>query len=173
MNKQPLPKRKPLRLQEYDYSQNGLYFVTVCTHNRENLLADVIKVGADLCVRPNQAGLMVEHALHSINNIFPSVSLDYYCIMPNHIHFILFAHNERLSGGHAGPPLQDILRWLKTQTTNEYIKMVKNGILKPFDKHIWHRSYFDHVIRNENDLYETRKYIEHNPKKWILDKYYR
>lgn len=92
--------------------------------------------------------------------------------MPNHIHFILFIHTDESTGGHMGPPLQEMVQWLKTQTTNEYIKLVKSGVLKPFDKHVWQRSFYEHVIRNENDLYETRRYIEGNPVNWIKDKYY-
>lgn len=92
--------------------------------------------------------------------------------MPNHIHFILFIHTDASTGGHAGPPLPEMVQWLKTQTTNEYIKLVKSGVLKPFDKHVWQRSFYEHVIRNENDLYETRRYIEGNPVNWIKDKYY-
>ena len=64
------------------------------------------------------------------------------------------------------------MQWLKTQTTNEYIKMVRQGILEPFDKHVWQRSYFEHVVRGENDLYEIRKYIQDNPAKWVSDDYY-
>jgi REP element-mobilizing transposase RayT len=165
------PQRKPLRMPEFDYSQDGAYYVTLCTHNKDNLLADVNCVGADPCVRPNAAGLMVEQKLHALETKFEGVTLDYYCVMPNHIHFVIFKSAE--PGGHTGPPLQMILQWLKTQTTNEYIKMVKNGILPPFDKRFWQRSYYEHVVRGDNDLFEIRRYIEENPLKWINDKYYR
>ncbi|WP_407723212.1 transposase [Ruminococcus sp. JL13D9] len=161
-----------MRLQNYDYSQNGMYFVTVCTQNRANLLADVETVGADPCVRPNTAGLMVERVLNKLCSKYQNIKIDCYCIMPNHIQFILFIHTDASTGGHMGPPLPEMVQWLKTQTTNEYIKLVKSGVLKPFDKHVWQRSFYEHVIRNENDLYETRRYIEGNPVNWIKDKYY-
>lgn len=165
-----LPKRKQLRLKNYDYSENGAYFVTVCTHNKANLLADVDIVGADPCVRPNIAGRMVLQKLYSLEQKFDNIILDYHCVMPNHIHFIIFKCAQ--AGGHAGPPLQTVIQWFKTQTTNEYIKMVKSGILKPFDGRVWQRSYYEHVVRCEQDLNEIREYIEGNPINWIKDKYY-
>lgn len=69
-----------------------------------------------------------------------------------------------------GATLPDIIGWFKTMTTNEYIKGVKNKFYQPFYKHFWQRGYFEHVIRNENDLFECRKYIEQNLLKWIIDK---
>ena len=165
-----LPRRKRLRLKDYDYSQNGAYFVTICTHKKANLLADVDIVGADLRVRPNIAGQMVLQKLNMLEQKFDGIILDYHCVMPNHIHFIIF--NYAQAGGHAGSPLQTVIQWFKTQTTNEYIKMVKSRILKPFDERVWQRSYYEHVVRCEQDLFEIRKYIEGNPINWIKDKYY-
>ena len=80
-----------------------------------------------------------------------NTKIDFYTVMPNHIHFIMFN-----SGTHNLP---EIIDWFKTMTTNEYIKGVKNGLFPRFDKHVWQRSYYEHVIRNEDDLYEIRKYI--------------
>ena len=181
-----LPQRKSIRLKSFDYSQSGAYFVTICTHNRRNLLASVYSVGANLCVRPNDAGLMMKEKLLEIENKYADARIDYYCVMPNHIHFILFKQTQ--PGAHTGAPLREdethhklphskstlpeIVKWFKTQTTNEYIKMVKQGKLLPFDEHVWQRNYYEHVIRNENDLYDIRKYIEENPLKWVFDKYY-
>ena len=67
------------------------------------------------------------------------------------------------TGAHTGAPLQEMLKWYKTQTTNAYIRMVKQGIFPPFRKHVWQRGYYEHVIRNNADLTETRQYILNNP----------
>ena len=159
--------RKKLRLPNYDYSQNGAYYVTICTHDRKRLFGLVTNVGAHPCVRLNTAGLMIKDKLLSLEKKFDDIKLDYYCIMPNHLHFVLFKQGE-----HTGSPLHQNIQWLKTQTTNEYIKLVKQGVLPPFDKHIWQRNYYEHVIRGEKDLFEIRKYINDNPAKWFFDKYY-
>lgn len=158
-----LPQRKHPRLKDYDYSQNGYYFVTICTYNRERIFGEI--VGATLRGRPNRPDKIIEKYLFELENKYQNVKLDYYVIMPDHIHMILF-----ISGDHAGSPLPQIIDWFKTMTTNEYIKGVKTGLYPPFQKHIWQRSFYEHVIRNENDLYETRKYIENNPLKWEMTK---
>lgn len=67
------------------------------------------------------------------------------------------------------PPLQEIIRWFKTMTTNEYIQEVKSGSLPPFVKRIWHRSFYAHVIRDDENLNRIREYIRDNPAKWTLD----
>ena len=162
-----LPKRKNLRLKDYDYSQSNAYFITICTYDRINLFSKVYKdsVGAHLCVRPQ--GEMILKWLYELENKYPYVKIDYNIIMPDHIHFILFILNGE-TGAHIGAPLHEMIKWFKTQTTNEYIRGVKNGIYKPFNKHIWQRDYFEHIIRNEQDLFETRRYIEENPLRWVL-----
>ena len=65
-----------------------------------------------------------------------------------------------------------MVKWFKTQTTNEYIKIVKNGLCSSFDKHVWQRNYYEHIIRDECELNEIRKYIRENPAKWELDRYF-
>ena len=159
------PLRKQIRLKEYDYLQSGAYYVTLCTYKKQKLFGDI--VGATLCGRPNRPDLLIEKWLYETERKFTNTKLDYFAIMPNHVHLILF-----LTSDHAGSPLPEIMDWFKTMTTNEYIKGVKTGIYKPFEKHLWQRSYFDHIIRNDKDLYNTRKYIEENPLKWELDKMY-
>ena len=64
---------------------------------------------------------------------------------------------------------QQIVKWFKTQTTNEYIKGVKHEKYPPFEKHLWQRGYYEHIIRNQQDLDEIRRYIENNPAKWVLE----
>lgn len=85
--------------------------------------------------------------------------------MPDHVHFIL-----AITGAHAGAPLQEMIKWYKTQTTNAYIQQVRQGAFPAYEKHVWQRGYYDHVIRNDHDLDETRKYIRNNPLKWTFEK---
>ena len=164
------PRRKNLRLKKYDYSNNGGYFVTVCTYNRSRIFGDITGnvVGATLCGRPNEPHRMIEKWLFEIENKYTGTKIDYYVIMPDHIHFIVMKTDK--TGDHTGSPLQQIIDWFKTQTTNEYIKGVKSGIYKPFDKHFWQRGYYEHIIRNQQDLDEIRNYIENNPAKWAFEK---
>ena len=163
-----LPKRKSIRLKHYDYSQNGAYFVTICTHQRECLLGEI--VGATLCGRPNNPDLLAEKWILEIENKFSNTKINKYIIMPNHIHLILVMDNK--TGDHAGSPLHEIIDWYKTMTTNEYIRGVKNNLFPPFNKHVWQRGYYEHIIRNEISYNEIWEYIDTNPLKWELDCYH-
>jgi len=194
-------KRKYIRLYGFDYSRIGAYFVTICTYKRQRLFGEKtifpvswyketggmqyreindetsdLSVGATLCGRPKTID-MIECWIHEIPKKFNCVDIDYYVIMPDHVHLILILKDIR--DDHIGSPLQtsneeplkpklgQILDWFKTMTTNEYIHLVKEGILPPFDHHVWQRGYYDHVIRNRDDLYECRKYIKNNPARWL------
>ena len=86
--------------------------------------------------------------------------MDSACVMPDHVHMII-----EITGAHIGAPLPEIIKWYKTQTTNEYIRKVRAGELLPYEKHVWQRGYYEHVIRNEAELNEIRQYIENNPQK--------
>ncbi len=61
------------------------------------------------------------------------------------------------------------MQWFKTMTTNDYINNVKNNGWRPFYRKLWQRNYYEHVIRNENELIRIREYIMNNPLKWSLD----
>ena len=143
----------------------------------------------------NEVGKMVARWWDETENKFPHLVLDEYVLMPNHIHGIVaivgadlcvrprrenHESNEEQpveqqrqektqQGGHTGPPLQEIIQWFKTMTTNEYINEVKSGRFPPFEKRIWQRSFYDHVIRDDDDLNRIREYIRNNPLRWALD----
>ena len=163
-----LPTRNSIRFKDYDYSQNGAYFITICTHNKECLLGEI--VGSTLCGRPNNPDIFIERWLLELENKYDYIKIDKYIIMPNHIHFILIIHTQ--TGDHTGSPLQEMVDWYKTMTTNEYIRGVKNKLFPPFNKHIWQRGYHDHIIRNEKEYQKIWQYIDTNPLKWELDKYH-
>ena len=160
-----LPKRKTLRLPEFDYSAGAAYFVTICTHQRQPLFGriDIASPFDPPCLFASQGqpDQMLADYLHRLERKYPTIALDTYVVMPEHVHFILF--QSEASGAHMGAPLQEILKWLKAQTTNAYIRGVKDGLYLPFYQHVWQRSYYEHIIRNEMDLMETRQYIINNP----------
>lgn len=167
------PNRKDLRLKYYDYSQAGYYFVTICTELKRHLFGEIV----DGIMILNDAGRMIERWYFELHNKYYNIELPQYIIMPNHVHFIIAIAGDdqgnisQNSGTHTGVPLQTIIQWFKTMTTNQYIKGVKNGEYPPFEKRIWQRNYFEHIIRNDRELQEIYEYIVNNPAKWELDKY--
>ena len=161
-----LPKRKPTRLKGYDYSLPGAYFVTICTQNREQLF-EIENVGNDLCVVPSPQNAIIHKWLKETENKFDNIKIDKYVIMPNHIHIIVVI-TER----HAGRSLHDVMRWFETMATNEYIRHIKKGVLKPFNKRLFQKSFHDHIIRGEKDYQKIWEYIDTNPLKWELDCFY-
>ena len=160
-----LPKRKPNRLRNYDYSRPGMYFVTVCTCGKEKTLGEVVGDGSPV-PKLSAAGRLTEQAMGGITQRFPAVQVDNYVIMPNHLHMILLF--ERPSGtGDPSPTLGEVMGWFKYQVT----KAVNQSRNTPGAK-VFQRSYYDHVIRNEADYLRVWQYIVENPRKWADDEYY-
>ena len=166
----PQPKRKHPHLKEYDYSQNGCYFVTICTFERQQLF-DTYSVGRDLCVPPTAATQIAVKWMKELEIKYPTCRIEKAVIMPNHIHMIV-ALGTGDAAAHTGAALPRIMQWYKTMTTNAYIRGVKSGILLPFRKTLWQTSFYDHVIRNEADYLRIWQYIDTNPAKWVEDEYY-
>ena len=166
-----LPKRKQIRLCDYDYSQNGTYFVTICTHHRQHLFS-VMDVGAAPCGRPNPANEIAEKWIEKLPDKFPDVRVDSYVILLNHIHVLIGLQSGDLAGGHMGPPLQEIVDWYKTMTTNDYIRAVREKKLSAFRGKVWQRGYYEHIVRNEHDYLDIWQYIDQNPARWAEDEYY-
>ena len=152
--------RKPNRLPNYDYALEGSYFITMCTHNRACLFQLESGTGKGVCPVSNQ---IIHKWLAEIPKKFPNAEIEKYVVMPDHLHMIIDI-KER----HTGRSLPDIIRFFKTMTTNDYIRKVKGGFLPPFDQIILQKSYYDHVIRNQQDHDEIWEYIENNPLKWEL-----
>jgi REP element-mobilizing transposase RayT len=155
-------QRKSIRLKEYDYSQSGYYFITICTKDREQLFGE-INEGKMLL---NDYGEIVLNSWNNLPNYNSNIGLDYFCIMPNHIHCILIIERK----GGVTPPLPiklgNIIAYFKYQTTKQ-INIIQNTPGQP----IWQRNYYEHIIRNEKELFEIRKYIEYNPLNWPEDEY--
>ena len=156
------PKRKPVRLTEYDYSAPGAYFVTICTHEKRCILSE-ITVGEGLAppvCRLTDTGRVVENEILSVPVRYPGIGIDKYVIMPNHIHMIVEIRAQA-GGASPSPTLFDAVRVIKSLSTR------RSGLKK-----LWQRSYYEHVIRGERDYAEIWTYIDENPAKWTLDRYY-
>ena len=151
--------RKQLRLPDYDYSTEGFYYVTVCTYNRNRLLGK-IENGKMILSR---YGKIADYTWQDLKN-HNSIELYEYVIMPDHIHGIIQLH-----GGLKD--VSEIVRQFKTFTSkriNEFLK--QNGLQPFFAGEIWQRSFYGHVIRDENDYLEKVQYIINNPLKEELYK---
>ena len=155
------PQRKRLRLKSFDYSLSGAYFITICTKDRKMLFAPV---GAD-----SISARMVERTFLETIRRYDGVDAPIYVVMPNHFHAIITISRADME---SAPTVSEIVQSFKRYSTVEYTKMVKAGILAPFDKQIWQRSFYDHVIRNREDYEEHVKYIHENPMHWYYDELY-
>ena len=154
--------RRSIRLQGYDYSQAGAYFVTICAQDRECLFGNIV----DDKMRPNDVGQMVERWWVELGNKFPQTETDEYVVMPNHFHGIIVIAGVAL----CVRPISKIVQWFKTMTTNEYIRGVKRQDWIPFPGQLWQRNFYERIIRNEGELHRIRQYIADNPAQWMHDR---
>jgi len=153
------PKRKRMRLEGYDYSSCGAYFVTICAHNRECLF-----VGDDSI----SSRLINETFVNTIKR-YPHIDCTKFVLMPNHFHAIIIINRADME---SAPTLSEIIQSFKRHSTIEYIKLVEQGFLPSFNKQIWQRSFHDHIIRNEEEYNVISQYIDENPLKWEEDCFY-
>lgn len=185
--------RKRLRLLDYDYQMAGYYYITLCTQNRQCLFG---KIENDLMIL-NDAGKMVHDLWLDISNKYDGFENDLFVVMPNHLHGILIlngsastrkSNEERLARGlnerepaqglnEQGPAqgpaptlsVPDIMRNFKSLTTTCYRKGMEKNKYNPFEKKLWQRSYYEHIIRKNESLNKIRQYIVDNPRKWKED----
>ena len=159
-----LPKRKNPRLKNFDYSKSGAYFITICTHNKQCLLSQI--VGQRLAPAENRYtayGEIAKEQLFLLEKRYPSVKIDQYVIMPNHIHAIIVLNDA--AGASPRPTITDVICAYKSLTTRECKK------IKVIDK-VFQTSFYEHVIRGQDDYAEIAEYIANNPKRWELDQLY-
>jgi len=181
-----------MRLRNYDYSQPGAYFITICTNNRECLFGNVEKGKMIL----NDAGNFAGQCWLEIPMHYPNVTLDAFVIMPNHIHGIIVINKEIDSGivetnNHSslrlprqtGEPHQtgepqtfsvNCNFRSPSKTIGSIVRGFKIGVTKWFRRNtcvydVWQPNYYEHIIRNKTELYRIRKYIIDNPANWQND----
>ncbi len=151
-----LPKRKQIRLKQYDYKTASAYFVTICTTDRKKLLWDPAgaAVGCPEDVPLSRLGAVVKTAIMDISEHYPAVSVAHYVIMPDHIHLLLQIHTDPDGRPMVAPTLSTI------------IQQMKGSVTKKVGFPLWQKGFYDHVIRGEADYREIWKYIDGNPAKW-------
>lgn len=186
--------RKSIRLKDYDYSQNGAYFVTVCTHERELFFE-----------KYSELVNIINFQWNNLTTRYLNIVLDEFVIMPNHIHGIIFIDNgdlkmvdkrvdaiptiERADARPAPTAtttkitvndikhddskisitIGGIICTFKSLCTNQWLKYIKENNLDTRGK-FWQRNYYEKIIRNEEQLNKARQYIIDNPTKWEMDK---
>lgn len=184
--------RRTIRLNGFDYSNNGYYFVTVCVQNRENLFGEI-----------NNGQMILNEIGENINKIFIDYfnnkyfKMDEFILMPDHFHIIIIIYNKHDDVGAGLVPalnenneraddennerattrvaptnitLGKIIGELKSRITNEYIKNVKINNRPRFDKRLFQRNYFERIIRNEKEYLKIKEYIKSNPEMWERDR---
>jgi putative transposase len=167
--------RRSIRLKDYDYSQSGAYFVTICVHERECVLGNVIEGETRL----NEYGEIVAKCWHDLIDHYPHIGLDAFVVMPNHVHGVIVIDDENVAdpmvGAGAGLrpaptattkryPLSEIVRAFKSFSARRINELRKTAGI-PF----WQRNYYEHVIRNDRELNAIREYSLHNPLRWDAD----
>lgn len=163
--------RRSIRLKDYDYSQSGAYFVTVCTKDKECLLGEINNGNIKL----NEAGKVAFTVWSELTNRYSSIELDEYIVMPNHFHgIVLFVgaglalpDTHKAGAASSAPTLGDIMRVFKS------ISAIKiNRLIDRENRPLWQRNYYEHILRNEIELEKIREYIINNPLNWAEDENY-
>jgi len=188
MNKSAENRRRTIRLQGWDYSQEGVYFITVCSQNREYLFGEISHDSMQL----NAPGTMVVEAWDSLPDRFPFMQLDARIIMPNHFHAIVVIprgescihpsytrpeqgehkvrpYGERPQGTSEGS-IGRIVQGFKSITTQKFIKGVRECGWQPFSGKLWQRNYYEHIVRDEEEWQGISDYIAANPINWAMDR---
>ncbi len=168
--------RRSIRLQGYDYSQPGEYFVTVCTHNKGCLFGDIIEGQ----MRLKAAGQMVHATWYELPQCYPMAEVDAFIVMPNHVHGVIRIVGAAAARQHVGaglappkargaassaPTLGDIVRGFESISA-----IAVNRRVERVGQALWQRNYYEHIIRTEEELNNIREYILTNPLRWHSDR---
>jgi REP element-mobilizing transposase RayT len=192
-----MKERKHLRLTDWDYSSEGVYFTTICCKDRQSYFGSISNNEIVL----SEIGLIASQYWLEIPDHFPHVKLDEFIIMPNHIHGILIL-DYSLVGIRHGVSLQSPSRDIvgschdmtlhskieSNQNINQFSKPLKNSISviinqykssakrwcnrNGFDHFQWQSRFYDQILHNENSIDKIREYICNNPKNWAEDELY-
>lgn len=169
-----MKQRKSPRLKGYDYTQSGVYFVTICTHERQLLFGHIHQEEALMVL--SAMGEIAQHHWITIPDHFPTVELDAFVVMPNHVHGLLVfsGHSDAVSlpdkteafGKPVAASLSTMIRSYKSIVTRKIREMTDTEIV------VWQGRFHDHIVRNEKSLNYIRQYVMTNPAQWREDTFY-
>ena len=145
-----IPSRKPTRIPHYDYATPNYYFVTICCNKKHCIFGTVDQ--------PNINCEIAKVCMESIPQIFPSIVVDKYVVMPNHVHAILVLQDNRVD-------LTTVVGQYKTAVTRRIRSLTPNLL-------VWQRSFHDHIIRDQKRYELIWSYIDTNQYRWKDDKFY-
>ncbi len=175
--KQPDPEskgRRSIRLEGYDYSQAGGYFITISTSGRKRLFGNV--AGGEMQI--TELGKILQKCWDDIPFHFSNVTTDAFVVMPNHVHGILFIHHKEIApvgAQHAAPlPLQGISTNVKPGSLGAIVRSFKSAVsrraeMELYFRNVWQRNYYEHIIRDNADYERIASYILNNPVNWDCD----
>lgn len=162
------PKRKACRMSTWDYSKAGSYFLTFCTAGRRPLLGEIRLIDKgdsdEVRIKPSKTGLACSLAIETVSSAFPWARIDRFVVMPNHVH-VLLTVSEESKLTHARQGVSQVVAYIKRETTRK--RTCENRHTA-----IWQRGFHDRIVRNEVEYARLREYIDNNPRKWALDRYY-
>ncbi|WP_212895756.1 transposase [Capnocytophaga canis] len=180
-------KRRSVRLKDFDYSREGLYFITICCQNRAHFFGEIVNEKMVL----NEIGQIVYTEWINTKKVRANVKLHTFVVMPNHFHAIVeIVHQCRgvlhtpnnvtlhtpnggkindnnMEKGVCNTPLQS-----PSQTLGAIVRGYKSAVSKKIGFSVWQRNYHEHIIRNEASYFKIHEYIENNPAKWEEDRFY-
>jgi putative transposase len=170
----PLPHRRTIRFQGFDYSQAACYFVTICSREKRSLFGKICNAKMQL----NVIGRIVNECLTEIPSHFANVEVPVHAIMPNHLHSILVlrerarhavplraqSRRAEVFGEPVAGSIPTIVRSFKAAVTKKARVILGWPLFE-----VWQRNYFERVIRNEDEFRKTWQYICENPARWDFD----
>ncbi len=160
---EPYLYRRPNRKKGHDYSQNGVYFLTICIDGKKCILSRIVPSGSETIppsLQLSDIGNTVENELIRLGQTYPSLRVDHYVVMPNHVHLLLSLDD----------PDQDAAGRV---TIANAVNQFKGAVTKKLGFRIWQKGYHDHIIRDERDYERRWRYIDDNPRRWEEDSEYR
>lgn len=175
-----LPKRKAVRLKDYDYRQNGCYFITICTHEKKHMFGNIVGIK----MIKNQFGEIICNELKTIEEHHKNAEILNSVIMPNHIHIIIkletIANNPgAIEYNEFGKPLQGSISTIIGSFKSSVSKTIhlveatfENKGMVHIPTTVWQPRFYEHIIRDEDDYWRIWKYIDENPQKWNDDCYF-
>ena len=156
------PIRKLPRMRGFDYSKEGVYFVTICSHEKRHLFGDISRIDDNIVFSPSRIGELIEEVYFRLPDRFPEFTLIHFSLLPNHLHFLTM---KKYSDYVKSRSLSELVGAFKS-LSDRLVRNEMSGI------RVWQKSFYDHIIRNEKDFQTHWQYIEENVNRWNEDEFY-